>query len=346
MPYLMKKVYLNKFINSLIRGHEVHAPAFIDGRFAFHRISSADEVRLDLTRPPFSPKKVLFPHEEVLFDYEIGDEVCLTDHLTSGRPSALLGVRACDVRGITILDRYFLSEIRDPYYEARRSSTLIISFTCTSPLNTCFCTLYSGVKPEEGYDLLFTEIGDAYFVETGTEKGEGLVDASSDLFVESSPADEIEAKRRVRYTNEMVGSFHGLPDIDAVRLSNALIDHRDDDYWIRLGDRCLSCGKCNFVCPTCHCFTIEDTLDLRGSSGSRVRRWDACHLAHFTKVAGGITFRQERHSRAEFRLYDKLCYPVRQFGVPACTGCGRCVSACPAHIDIRDVIRHALEVWI
>jgi Fe-S oxidoreductase len=113
----------------------------------------------------------------------------------------------------------------------------------------------------------------------------------------------------------------------------------EDELWKEYAEKCVLCGACNFVCPTCHCFTIKDDTNLRGTEGKRIRRWDSCHFKNFALIAGGLNFRGERNSRVKNRLYDKLCYSPQKYGVYSCVGCGRCIRSCPAKIDIREIAK-------
>jgi len=250
------------------------------------------------------------------------------------------GIRPCDVHGLTLLDKVFISEIVDPYYVTRRENTIIICITCNNPTEYCFCNFTkSGPSIKEGFDLLLTDIGQFFLVEIGSEKGNDIINSNSDLFQEATENDLVKRDQKIREVEEKL-SRNQLTG--ANELYQKLIRVFNDELWNEYGRKCVACGKCNFTCPTCHCFDVYDVMELTLKEGNRVRKWDACHFLSFTRVAGGEIFRKERTSRVKQRIYDKYCYPVDEFGSVFCVGCGRCIHVCTAGIDIREILKKVL----
>ena len=241
-----------------------------------------------------------------------------------------------------ILDKVFIGEFRDPYYEARRRNTIIIGLTCDKPEEYCFCA-YTGSGPslQDGFDLLLTNLGDRYLVEIGSKRGERLVKYNIDLFKEASRSD-LEEKEKI--VSEVESKIRERPLPDLRKLHDLLVKNFNAKLWEEYGERCLACGKCNFVCPTCRCFDIYDDPNFDLKSGKRVRVWDSCHFLSFTRVAGGLVFRKERLSRIKQRIYHKYCYSVDEIGSISCTGCGRCIESCPAGIDIREIVKEVVKL--
>lgn len=180
-----------------------------------------------------------------------------------------------------------------------------------------------------------TDLGDGFLVEVVSEKGSEIVKFNSDLFKKAGEDAESRRKSILRKVREEI-ERQRLPDFEKVH--SVLREEFSNPVWETYGNICLSCGKCNFVCPTCHCFNVYDEPGLDLKTGERVRVWDSCHYLTFTKVASGEIFRKERPSRLKQRIYHKLLYTVDEFGVISCVGCGRCIEVCSAGIDIRKVV--------
>lgn len=337
--YFLDKDELQTFVQRLIGKYEVLGMKLEDGELKYSRINSVDELRLPSShRPLVPPKKWFYPERETLFTYRISRgrvkiEDSLKKLLTMKR--IFFGMRPCDVRSLHILDKILLGRFHDPYYGIRRENTLIIELTCNEPAEYCFCTMVGGGPyVEDGCDVIFTRISEGFLVETRTVNGAKLIENNKDIFRKAREEEIIER-------NEIIARAYSKIEarcVDLERLYNTLVRIYDSDMWNDYSEKCFSCGKCNFICPTCHCFDIYDEVDANLSSGARVRIWDSCHFLSFTRVAGGIVFRRERTSRVKQRIYHKLCYSIDEIGEISCVGCGRCIEVCPSKIDVREII--------
>jgi sulfhydrogenase subunit beta (sulfur reductase) len=260
------------------------------------------------------------------------------------RPVCVLGVKACDLKGLAVLDKVFLGDDTvDPSYRLRRERACIVSADCTRAIDTCFCTaLHGEPHPVAGFDLNLSQLDGGFVVETGSPKGERMVERDRTLFREATAA-ELAARdqERARVHDEVVAAAraHAVPDQDA--LAGALAKAYEAPVWKEEGARCVECGACNAICPTCHCFLLAD--QAAGERFARLRLWDSCLIKDFARVAGGANPRPWLWMRLRNRFEKKFDFFPKTGGVYACTGCGRCITACPARIDIRTILKSVSE---
>jgi len=205
--------------------------------------------------------------------------------------------------------------------------------TCTSPpYDKCFCgSMATGPSPRGGFDLLLTVLGGDLLLEIGSEKGAAAVDG---LGWPGAPADQLARKEKV-VQDALAHMPRAIDTAGLPQLLNANFDH---PLWSKLKDSCLACGNCALSCPSCYCYNIIDRVALDTVSVKRTRTWDVCLLLEFAEVHGG-NFRKERDARLKQFMYHKLSYWTEQYGAFGCVGCGRCINACPAGIDITQVVR-------
>jgi formate hydrogenlyase subunit 6/NADH:ubiquinone oxidoreductase subunit I len=289
---------------------------------------------------PSSWKQYLFPpalrlwrarRRERGFDIEAED--------TPAPPLALLGVRACEIAALRIQDRVFTGgPYVDPVYRDRRAQALVIAVACVQAGGTCFCaSMGTGPAPRDGFDLALTEVLEdgrhAFVAEAGSERGAELLAAVPHR--PARPGDLAAAARAVAAAATMTRALDpdGLPAL--------LAKSHEHPRWSRTGERCLTCGNCTLSCPTCFCHTVEDVADLAGTTAERVRRWDSCFSQEFSYIHGG-SVRPSARSRYRQWLTHKLSAWHDQFGTSGCVGCGRCITWCPARIDITEEV-HALR---
>ena len=284
-------------------------------------------------------KRFLFPPSTRLWRAtRRGDGVEVTEDRPDQAPRyAFLGVRACDLAAIGVQDRVLLEgRFADPHYQARRLAAFVVAVNCASPASTCFCTsMGTGPRVQRGYDLALTELIDGvwheFLVEVGSDRGAEILAAvpHQPVTAEHERAAEMVLERAVARTGRRL-------DTDGIKeLLYASYDHA---RWDDLGNRCLSCGNCTMVCPTCFCSTVEDSTDLTGAQAERWQRWDSCFTLDFSHLGAGSV---RGSARARYRqwLTHKLATWIDQFGTSGCVGCGRCITWCPVGIDLTEEVR-------
>ncbi|MFE1046212.1 4Fe-4S dicluster domain-containing protein [Streptomyces olivaceus] len=255
---------------------------------------------------------------------------------------AFLGVRPCDLRAIQIQDRVLdAGPHTDPVYRRRRSGALLVAVECTEPGGTCFCaSMGTGPAAGPGYDLVLTELvddlGHRFWIRSGSTEGQEIL---GDLPREPVPDDlREEARSAVRGAVELMG--RAMPETD---LRQLMAETLEAPRWDDVAARCLTCGNCTMVCPTCFCTTTEDVTDLTGDHAERWRVWDSCFDLDFSELSGGPV-RASPRSRYRQWLTHKLGTWHDQFGSSGCVGCGRCLVWCPVAIDITEEAA-ALHDW-
>jgi len=286
-----------------------------------------------------SAKDFFFPQTENLVDFKIeGKNIEVNDIREESEDFVVFGVRACDARSFTILDKVFLVEPVDSYYKNRRDHGTIVTMACTRPSETCFCGVFGiDATAPEGDVACFSD-GESYFFKANNEKGQAFIDSVSSLLEDGDTAklDEVQAKTKeilakLPLANLSTDSFGG----------DTLKKNFNSEKWAELSESCLGCGTCTFVCPTCQCYDIRDFNTGHGIK--RYRCWDSCMYSDFTKMAGGNP-RLTQLERFRQRFMHKLVYfPANNNGEFGCVGCGRCLSKCPISMNIVKVMK-ALEV--
>jgi sulfhydrogenase subunit beta (sulfur reductase) len=328
----ISKQNLDLFAAVLPAFGEVYAPVARGSGYAFEQPHRWSDVQLKYPRTILPPKKFLLPPRETTFRFTPteGYRDILAD---AAKPIVLFGVHAYDIFGLNILDRVFSQgKYADPYYVARRQSTTIIGVDF-EPDDKHFAYSMNADFVDSGFDLFLSDIGEDYLVLVGTSRGDDIVLMSGCMLQEPTEADFAEYKRRSGRRRSAYRTRLELGELPEI-----LEMEYHSKVWDEMGERCLSCGSCSAVCPTCYCFDVNDEVELGSKAGSRIRSWDSCLLKTHALVAGGENFRSSRASRIKFRYYHKQRGFVAEYGRPSCVGCGRCVTTCPAKIDIVTVI--------
>ncbi len=297
-----------------------------------------DEALFGYAIGPHSWKAFLHPSVQRLWkSRREGEEVAITPEPPSAERFAFIGVRACELKAIAVQDQVFLGGAHvDAHYRARREGAFVVAVNCAEAGGTCFCvSMKSGPRVDAGYDLALTEIMDGgehrFVVEAGSAGGgEVLAELPGRAATEGDLA---AAEAVVERTAASMGRQMRSDDLHELLLAN--LEH---PRWDEVADRCLTCGNCTMVCPTCFCTSVEDSSDLAGVESSRSRRWDSCFTMDFTHVPSG-SVRASARSRYRQWMTHKLATWIDQFGTSGCVGCGRCLTWCPVGIDITEEVR-------
>jgi len=311
----------------------VFAPSRESGVAAMAEWDGQDASFLDWYRNTVVPPKASFlPTMEAMFHFQKGKEgYSIEPSSGDGNKRLLFGVRPCDARAIAIVDMTFKDYYEDPYYLAKRKNTVLVGLGCTNPCESCFCTSM-GVSPSESkdVDLMLTDIGDHFLIEVVTDKGKELITKTSGL-KEASKDDEAKAKQaRETAYNRVTRKLDTEGIVDKLQAS-----FDDEGFWEQTAAKCISCGICTLLCPTCYCFDINDEM-VRGE-GTRFRSWDSCGFPVYTKMPMENP-RQEKWRRVRQKVCHKFEFYPMTFDVIACTGCGRCIRFCPVNWDITQVL--------
>lgn len=331
---VIDKGTFSRFVDQLIASEpQVVGPVRKGDKFVFGPLTRAEDLVLDYVSTLLPPKKYFFPPQETLVRFRTSPTVEV-EPVVEAPPQVILGIHPCDLRGIWALDQTFGDDQVDGNYRARREAATLIGVDCW-PDEHCFCTSVGSHLPEAGtFDLFLTDIGAAYAVEIGSDRGRRLLETHAQTR-EATGADlALLAKARRQKEAGVTARLHA--DVNTLPLLFDAV--QKSPTWEELGAKCLSCGTCNLVCPTCYCFDVGDLMQLNLTEGERRRQWDGCVLADFATVAGGHNFRKEAKNRLRHRYYRKFQYLMTKYGKSFCTGCGRCSRACLVHINPPDTI--------
>lgn len=331
--YKLPETHLSSFLVRLGEQAEVYVPERrVAGDVVFAPLTSPERVETRYTRTSLPLKKLFTPPVETMFHFSSSEGYTPPADLSAVHRRIVFGAHACDIHALQILDRTFLDEMPDPYYARRREMTALIGLSCT-PDELCFCNSFGTGFASDGYDLFFVAVPGGFLVQIGTTRGNDLVGSAKDLF---APAAEEDLTAFRRYLKEHDGRF--TREVSTSALPGILELESGSPVWREAAEKCLGCGSCSMVCPTCYCFSVYDRLDLDQTSGERMRRWDSCLFKDNATVAGGHNFRANREARLRRRLFHKFKDFPERFERYACVGCGRCTASCPAGLDFVKLL--------
>ena len=325
------------------QGYEVVAPFHGRGRDTYFDTvteQNRDQVQIHFPNPYYPPKRFVFPHIERLMKFQKNDGEIHIEPTYEQPKRAIFGIRSCDLAGIYHLDRFYLGrEFRDVYYENHRKNLFLVNVVCSDPDQDigqeCFCVCTdTGPAAREHFDLQLMDLGDEFMAVAGTPAGEALF--ANSIF-RTGTQEHIEKRHalldraRKSFKKDTTSWFSAT--VRYITQGEIL-----EKTWEAIGNRCLECGGCTYVCPACTCFTVSDR-QIGPNEFERVRIWDACALSGFTRMAGGFNPRRAVHDRRNRRFFRKLAhYFIQRELSMACVGCGRCVAVCHGDIGMPTVV--------
>lgn len=348
----LPRAQLQQLIDRLLsQGYQVHGPLVRDGAILYQSLQSTAQLpqgvhdrqapgsyRLDVSdteryfswaNGPQALKPLLFSPQETLWQArrESDGHIEFIVPPPAEYKQALLGVRACDLAALRLQDQHFLEgEYIDPYYAARRKDLFLIAVNCSHPADTCFCaSTGDGPVAKAGFDINLTELDEGYVVESGSEQGDHIL-----ADIPLKPVTEEQEALCIQQAKDAVAAqSRTLPQI---KLHDLLKKNFEHPQWDDIAERCLACGNCTQVCPTCFCHSEGDLASLDGTESTHQREWDSCFTAGHGYLAG-FQVRPDTRSRYRQWMTHKLDSWQAQYGRSGCVGCGRCTSWCPAEID-------------
>ena len=331
-----------KIVDLLRKDYEVIAPFYGSGRDTFFDVvtdENREKVQIHIPNPYYPPKRYVLPHIERLLKINTEGGQVKIEPTYHEKKRAIFGIRSCDVAGIYHLDRFYLDrDFKDVYYEKWRKNLLLVNVVCTDIQkdidNVCFCVCAdTGPAAKEAFDLQLMDLGDEFLAVAGSPQGEEMLKAP---IFQQGTRDHLEKRKQILC--EVRKNFKTSINWYSAAIRYVTSLNVSDDTWEKIGDRCLECGGCSYVCPACTCFTVTERQIGEGQY-ERVRIWDSCSLAGFTRMAGGHNPRKAVHDRRNRRFFRKLAHHFIQRELSmACTGCGRCVEECHGDIGMPQVV--------
>lgn len=341
MPRTLTTVEIRSFLDSLLGRYRVLAPVSRNGLSRFDWIETASEIEFFSGGIPLvPPKEALLPRTEVLFYFKADARNESLAPPPPPSPQIIFGLHPCDLRAVRVLDTVFGAPPHpDGPYLARRQVTTLIgmgSLPGERPAGSFFENLGISSMDTSDCDIFLAPLADGrYVLETLTGKGVELVGYLS-AGNKTTRSEEQEVQRLRSEAQSWTNRRFAAPEF-----RTSLEQLFEAPLWDKLADTCLACGTCAFLCPTCHCFDIQD--EVRRNKGCRIRLWDTCQFDPFTLHASGHNPRPEQKQRARQRVFHKFVYGPKNYQIPFCVGCGRCTMACPMHQDLLHVLEEIEE---
>jgi NAD(P)H-flavin reductase/NAD-dependent dihydropyrimidine dehydrogenase PreA subunit len=324
---IISKADFDNFVGSLIQDNSLNVIGVKSkgNKFAFGLLNSASELRLDYDVTLLPPKKYFFPQRETLVTYDVANGFAAKDHAHL-KPTVIIGVHPYDIVALLHMDEIFRETKSDPYYFEKRKSSIIIGVNIQNMSKWCFAPQMGCATIDYGYDLMLTDLGNRYAVNVGSQKGEALLDKYANNVTDAFARDiQLVGQKKHEIMDMSKQEFNFDVELIPELLSKT---YEKSDFWEKHSEKCLACGSCVLVCPTCYCFDVKEDPHLSLDSGERIRTWDGCLLEDFAKIASGENFRPTRPTRYRHRYFKKGKYLFDRFGFVSCVGCGRCSSNC------------------
>ncbi len=354
-PQFLPRDQLQRLLDGLHQaGHKTYGPQLCDGAIVYAPLNTVEELpqgvedhhapgsyRLkengsqrwfDWVSTPQGIKPLLFKPREILWraTRDATGAIHFKNPENSTEKVAIIGARACDLAALALQDRHFLSieQTPDPFYAERRRHLFIIAINCTRAADTCFCvSCGDGPKCEHGFDIAMTEIEHGFIIVSGSLQGKQFIKPLALNSADPAQLDEA-AQREANATQQQRA-------VPSQNMRETLFNALDHPQWDDIASRCLSCGNCTAVCPSCFCYSEQAAPQLDGNSTEQLREWDSCFTQGHSYMHG-ITLRNDTRLRYRQWLTHKFASWHDQQGRSGCTGCGRCISWCPAGIDIIE----------
>ncbi len=324
VQFFLERDRLAEFVSHLMSRNTVYAPHSRGQKsFAFEEVCHAADVVLDYPRTMHSVKKFFMPPREELLSFNLTENSYKANE-AQPLDSIFFGVHSYDLAAVHRLDYNFSQGHPERNYLTRRQGAIFVGVSY-EPDEYHFGGSV-GIDPFDttGFDVFLTKLLDGYVVEALTPEGEGLLEGF-DLPVH-------EAGKPAR------GHFQQHIYLPQAKLTTVMEHSYDNEIWKETAERCVGCGTCNLVCPTCYCFNVEENVGITATEGTRDRHWDGCMLREFSEVAGGEFFREGAGDRQRHRIFRKFKYISEATGEPWCVGCGRCTAYCTADISIVNIV--------
>ncbi len=320
---------ISEFVAHLMNQKPVFSPHKKGQKsFSFERTENPDDVVLDYPRTMQSVKKYFLPPREELLTFDLTKNDFETVDIPINE-AIFLGVHSYDLAAVGRLDYNFTVGSPERNYLTRREGAIFIGVSF-EPDKFHFSGSV-GIRPEDssGCDIFLTKLFDGYVLEILTSQGQKLMKGLK------LPAHEA--------GKPATGHFRQHIYVPQAKLGEIMERSYDNPVWEETAEKCVGCGTCNLVCPTCYCFNVEENVDITVTKGSRERHWDGCMLRKFSEVAGGEVFRDSLASRQRHRIFRKFKYISDQTGQPWCVGCGRCTAYCTAGISIVSIVNRLIS---
>lgn len=329
----INKQKLANVLNEWSKSYSVMAPIEEGNTTSFAKWEEGKTIELE-KNSDIPAKSIFFPQTEELYEYkEEKDNMEIIEATPIGEELIVFGIRPCDLKSLEMLDDLFLTRgYIDPYYKAKRDNAVIVSYLCGKPCRTCFCqSMGIDYQKADRADIAMYQDGESFAFVAQTQKGEALLETMASLTEEN----DVKLPEKLEFM--LKADTQGLPEKLAAMFENP--------FWDSAYEKCIGCGACTYLCPTCHCFDIN-THNRSCGTGFKTRCWDSCMFPDYTLMAGGHNPRPTRKERFRNRFLHKLQQFPERYGKIACVGCGRCISKCPVNVDIVAIISQLKEVDI